>query len=130
MVLRHWIGCRVLRFKKTIHISTILSQSCILLNYISVISFKFINKFAQKCQYFTLMDQSVPLITVTSLVYLGRNPLWISFKVPLNKKKRLLLQNSFQLIVFAKAWRNLKLKHTFDVLFVENLLPSPTKSTV
>ena len=46
-------------------------QSCILLNYVSVISCKFINKFAQKCQYFTLMDQSVPLIIVTSFVYLG-----------------------------------------------------------
>ena len=39
-------------------------QSCILLNDVSVISSKFINKFAQKCQYFTLMDQNVPLITV------------------------------------------------------------------
>ena len=43
-------------------------QSCILLSYISVISSKFINKCAQKCQYFTLMDQSIPLITVMSLV--------------------------------------------------------------
>ena len=32
-------------------------QGCILL---SVISSKFIQKFALKCQYFTLMDQSVP----------------------------------------------------------------------
>ena len=55
-----------------------LNQSCILLNYISVISSKFINKFAQKCQYFTLMDQRVPLITVTSLVYLGRNRLCLN----------------------------------------------------
>ena len=60
-------------------------QSCILLNYISVISSIFINKFAQKCQYFTLMDQSVPLITVTSLVYLGRNPLWLCLLTELRK---------------------------------------------
>ena len=44
-------------------------QGCILLTSLSVISSKFIQKFAQKCQYFTLIDQSVPLITVTSLVY-------------------------------------------------------------
>ena len=55
-----------------------LQQSCILLNYISVISSIFINKFAQKCQYFALMDQSVPLISVTSLVYLGRDPLCLA----------------------------------------------------
>jgi hypothetical protein len=36
-------------------------QGCILLTYLSVISSKFIQKFAQKCQYFTLIDQSVPL---------------------------------------------------------------------
>ena len=53
------------------------SQSCFLLNYISVISSIFINKFAQKCQYSTLMDQSVPLLTVTLLDYLGRNLLCI-----------------------------------------------------
>ena len=45
---------------------------CILLKYICVISSIFVNKFAQKCQYSTLKDQSsVPLITVTSLVYFG-----------------------------------------------------------
>ena len=38
-----------------------LNQGCILLTYLSVISSKFIQKFAQKCQYFTLIDQSVPL---------------------------------------------------------------------
>ena len=35
-------------------------QGCILLTSLSVISFKFIQKFAQKCQYFTLIDQNVP----------------------------------------------------------------------
>ena len=35
-------------------------QSCILLTSLSVISSKFPQKFAQKCQYFTLIDQSVP----------------------------------------------------------------------
>ena len=37
-----------------------LWQGCILLIYLSVISSKFIQQFAQKCQYFTLIDQSVP----------------------------------------------------------------------
>ena len=36
------------------------AQGCILLTSLSVISSKFIQKFAQKCQYFTLIDQSVP----------------------------------------------------------------------
>ena len=35
-------------------------QGCILLTYLSVISSKFIQNFSQKCQYFTLIDQSVP----------------------------------------------------------------------
>ena len=47
------------------------TQSCFLLNYISVISSIFINKFVQKCQYYyTLSDQNVPLVTVTSVVSL------------------------------------------------------------
>ena len=37
-----------------------LAHGCILLNSLSVISSKFIHKFPQKCQYFTLMDQCVP----------------------------------------------------------------------
>ena len=46
-------------------------QSCFLLNYPSVISSMFINKFVQKCQYYyTLSNQSVPLVTVTSIVSL------------------------------------------------------------
>ena len=36
-----------------------LAQGCILLNYLSVTSSKFIQKFAQKCQYFTLIDWCV-----------------------------------------------------------------------
>ena len=44
------------------------SQSCFLLNYISVIFSIFINKFVQKCQYYyNLLDQSVPLVTVKSI---------------------------------------------------------------
>ena len=34
-------------------------QGCILLTSLSVISSKFIQKFAQKCHYFTLIEQSV-----------------------------------------------------------------------
>ena len=38
---------------------------------VSVISSKFINKFVQKCQcYYTFSDQSIPLVTVTSVVSL------------------------------------------------------------
>ena len=46
-----------------------LPQSGFLLKYIRVVSSIFIDKFPQKCQYSTLMDQSVPVITFTSLVY-------------------------------------------------------------
>ena len=46
-------------------------QSCSILNDISVISSKFINKLVQKCQcYYTFLDQSIPLVTVTSVVSL------------------------------------------------------------
>ena len=42
-----------------------------ILNNTSVISSKFINKFVQKCQYYyTFLDQSIPLVTVTSVVSL------------------------------------------------------------
>ena len=52
-------------FEKNVSLS---SQSCFLLNYISVISSIFINKFVQKCQYYyNLLDQSVPLVTVMSI---------------------------------------------------------------
>ena len=43
-------------------------QSCFILNYIGGISSIFINEFVQKCQYYyTLSDQSVPLVTVRSV---------------------------------------------------------------
>ena len=48
-------------------------QGCILLTYLSVISSKFIQKFAQKCQYFTLIDQSVPLDNFYITFYLRTN---------------------------------------------------------
>ena len=51
-------------FSKTKYESCLIrmyfSQGCILLTSLSVISSKFIQKFAQKCQYFTLIDQSLP----------------------------------------------------------------------
>ena len=54
--------------KWTEHFTTL--QSCFLLNYLSVISSIFI-EFVQKCQYYyTLSGQSVPLVTVTSVVSL------------------------------------------------------------
>ena len=47
------------------------------LNYISVISSMFTNKFVKKCQYYyTLLEQSVPLVTVTSVVSLLTKQLW------------------------------------------------------
>ena len=51
-------------------------QGCILLTSLSVISSKFIQKFAQKCQYFTLIDQSVPLDNFYITFYLRTNQLW------------------------------------------------------
>ena len=45
---------------------------------ISVIYSRFINKFMQKCQcYYTLLDQSIPLVTVTSDVSLLTEQLWV-----------------------------------------------------
>ena len=53
------------------------AQGCILLTYLNVISSKFIQKFAQKCQYFTLIDQSVPLYNFYITFYPRTNQLWI-----------------------------------------------------
>ena len=44
--------------------------------YLSVISSKFIQKIAQKCQYFTLIDQSVPLDNFYITFYLRTNQLY------------------------------------------------------
>ena len=53
-------------------------QSCSVLNNTGVISSKFINKFVQKCQcYYTLSDQSIPLVAVTSVVSLLTEQLWM-----------------------------------------------------
>ena len=52
------------------------TQICILPKQINVISSKLIYKFAQKCQYSTLMDQKVHSITVLSLVYFRRIQVW------------------------------------------------------
>ena len=53
------------------------TQSCSILNNISVISSKFINKFVEKCQYhYTLSDQSIPLVTVMSVFSLLTEQLW------------------------------------------------------
>ena len=47
-------------------------QSCSIKNNISVISSKFTNKFVQKCLcYHTLWDQSIPLVTIISVVSLS-----------------------------------------------------------
>ena len=46
-------------------------QSCSVLNNTVVIASKFINKFVQKCQcYYTFLEQSNPLVAVTSVVSL------------------------------------------------------------
>ena len=56
----------------------LFTQSCFLLNYISVISSRFIHKVVQKCQcYYTLLVQRVPLVTVTSVVSLQTKQLCI-----------------------------------------------------
>ena len=51
-------------------------QGCILLTYLSVISSKFIQEFAQKCQCFTLIDQSIPLDKFYITFYLRTNQRW------------------------------------------------------
>ena len=56
-------------------------QGCILLTYLSVIFSKFIQKFAQKCQYFTLIDQSVPLYNFYITFYLRTNHHWMKLKI-------------------------------------------------
>ena len=48
-------------------------QGCILLTYLSVIFSKTVQKFAQKCQYLTLIDQSVPLDNFYITFYLRTN---------------------------------------------------------
>ena len=50
-------------------ISVHQNQNCSIQNSLSVISFIFINKFVQKCHYsYTLLDKSIPLVTVMSVV--------------------------------------------------------------
>ena len=52
-------------------------QSCSVLNNTGVISSKFTNKFVKMCQYYyTLLDQSIPLVAVTSVVSLLTEQLW------------------------------------------------------
>ena len=58
-------------FQTTLRWIRMYIQSCSIQNNIGVISFKFINKFVEKCQcYYTSLDQSIPLVTVTSNVFL------------------------------------------------------------
>ena len=88
------------------------TQGCILLNYLSVISSKFIQKFAQNWQYFTLIDQSVPLITVTSIVYLGRNQLWADLHSARTVKRTIQLQyycQFFENMTFKRPVKDTKL---------------------
>ena len=57
-------------------------QSCSIQNNIGVISSKFINKFVWKCHCcHTLSDQSIPLVTVTSVVSLLTEQLWLLSKL-------------------------------------------------
>ena len=74
--------------------SVICSQTGILLSYISVISFICANQFSQKCQhYYTLSDQSVPLVTIKSLFYVLRIPVWIHTNIEINFRLNTTLQN-------------------------------------
>ena len=57
------------------------AQTGFLLSYIDVISSICVNKFAQKCQYYyTLSDQSVSLVTIRSLFYILRIPVWLHYQ--------------------------------------------------
>ena len=51
---------------------------------LSVISSKFIQKFAQKCQYFTLIDQSVPLDNFYLTFHLRTNQFCVQYTYLLN----------------------------------------------
>ena len=66
-------------------------QSCSIQNNIGVIFSKFINKFVDKCQcYYTLLDQSIPLVTVTSDVSLLTEQLWTPmYLVPVKSKVKI-----------------------------------------
>ena len=56
-------------------------QSSLIQSNIGVIFSKFMNKFVQKCHcYYTLSDQSIPLVTVTSVVSLLTKQLCIFIK--------------------------------------------------
>ena len=65
----------------------LLTQSCFLLSYISVISFTITNKLVQKCQYYyTFSDQRVPLVTGTSIVSLLTKQLCLLVKLTFEMK--------------------------------------------
>ena len=64
--------------KKSTYVCTYI-QGCILLTYLSVTSSKVVQKFDQKCQYFTLIDQSVPLDNFYITFYLRTNQLCIQY---------------------------------------------------
>ena len=70
------------KFVEKFHLNPAIrrTQGCILLTYLSVISSKFIQKFAQKCQYFTLIDQSVPLYNFYITFYLRTNQHWVWYR--------------------------------------------------
>ena len=56
---------------------TNFTQSCSIQNNTGVISSKLVNKFVHKCQcYYTLSNQSIPMVTVTSIVSLLTEQLW------------------------------------------------------
>ena len=58
-----------------------LNQSCSIKNDTGVISSTSINKFVQKCQcYYTLLDQSIPMVTIASIVSLRIEQLWWCFR--------------------------------------------------
>ena len=78
-------------------------QSCFLLNYISVITSKTINKFVQKCQYYyTLSDQSVLLVTVTSVVSLLTKQLWFCASCNCSASSANKNKNNFTLAICTK----------------------------
>ena len=91
---RHFLFCKIQAIMSWIYwnvlnqIALPYSQGCILLTYLSVISSKFIQKLAQKCQYFTLIDQSVPLYNFYITFCLRTNQL-CGYVVPVKSKVKI-----------------------------------------
>ena len=72
VVCRNLVCCHFTSlFSCPSHTMNGMDSKLLIKNNVGVISCKFINKLVQKCQcYYSFSDQSIPLVTVTSVVSL------------------------------------------------------------